>query len=106
MAVFSVLRDTLTSTEKRSLKDKVYSNYKKKAKGKPYTDIVILTGRELLTTKRLKEVWENATQRHKKHSKHADHLVLEDLAYSTCNIHLDVEHFHEWFEKWYKQRKK
>jgi len=99
VAVFSILRESLTPREKRMLKEKVIANYKLRAKRKPYTDIIILTGRELLTTERLSETWSKGTQQQQNLSKRADWLSLEELAEATCFIHLDTPYFHQWYEQ-------
>lgn len=97
VAVFSVLRETLTPKEKRLLTQRVISNYKLRAKRKPYSDIIILTGKELLSTEHLDKIWENGSNEHKKHAKRANWYSLEELAEATCAIHLGTPNFYDWY---------
>lgn len=109
IAVFAVLKDSLTNKEKALLNQKVNNNYKLKAKGKPYTDIMILTSREIFTQQSIEDSWKKGTQLHKQYADKIHWFSLEELAEITRKVYLGSPDFHEWYDTNIKpkyQRKK
>jgi hypothetical protein len=103
--VFSTLRKSLTSKEKRILKRVAHRGRRYWKADRPYNPVLVLTGNELFADGNPRQVWEEMGGVHASHARSwGDRSELVALADDTEQIYLEMKSWHLWLEE--RERRK
>lgn len=86
--VFATLKDKLSSSEKKLIKNLVDSNAKKQKAQKSFNHILILTSQELLAHERPPDCWPEEIEKRYQHNYLSKVYLTKDLCVATQEIYL------------------
>jgi len=104
--VFATLRRDLAPKEKKLLRPLINRGRRYWKVNRPYNSILVLTGNELLTDRRPRDVWQKLGGTHASHAREwGDLRKLVSLADATQQIYLGMQPWQTWLEEKRKRRK-
>jgi hypothetical protein len=98
LIVFATLNKELSPGERSRIRALSYRARKRRLKGKPFSEVLVLTANELTSTFGPTDKWEALSDKHKSLRDFASR-DLEHLAEATQQIYLDMESWHQWFQQ-------
>ena len=98
LIIFATLNTKLSTGEISRIRALVFRARNRRLKGKSFSDVLIITANELLSTVSPTFKWESLTDKHKALANVASR-DLEHLADATQQIYLNMEPWSEWSQK-------
>jgi hypothetical protein len=106
--VFATLNNKLEKADIRMIQPLVFTEWRKRFYGKPYSPVIVLTGTELFSVRGISDCWKGKGGLYDQLSERSFELAeLPNLADATQRLYLDLPGWYDWSEaKWRKQKQK